>query len=75
MTKRIAAALLWFFVGWYTWAFIAIVGDLTPLFGPVLGAALASVFAADPMHRIWTPRVSNERIKSRLESIHVNAHA
>jgi len=75
MTKRIAAALLWFFAGWYAWALIAIAGDLTPLFGPVVGAALAAVFAGDPMHRIWTVRVSNDLIKSRLESIHANAHA
>lgn len=75
MTKRIAAALLWFFAGWWTWAFIANAGDLTPLFGPVLGAALAAVFAGDPMHRIWTPRVSNDRINNRLESIHAHAQA
>jgi hypothetical protein len=73
MTKRIAAALLWFFAGWYAWAFIATVGDLTPLFGPVLGAVLAAVFAGDPMHRIWMPRVSHARIKRRLESIHATA--
>lgn len=73
MTKRIVAALLWFYAGWSMWAFIASVGDLTPLVGPVLGAALASVFAADPMHRIWTPRVSKRLIKNRLESIHATA--
>jgi hypothetical protein len=73
MTKRIVAALLWSFAGWGTWAFIASVGDLTPLFGPVLGAVLAAVFAGDPMHRIWMPRVSKKLIKSRLESIHATA--
>lgn len=73
MTKRIAAALLWFFAGWYTWAFIATVADLTPLLGPVLGAALAGVVAGDPMHWIWTPRVANDLIRSRLESIHASA--
>jgi hypothetical protein len=73
MTKRIAAALLWFFAGWYAWAFIASVGDLTPLFGPVLGTVLASVFAGDPMHTIWTPRVSKRLIRRRLESIHAAA--
>jgi hypothetical protein len=73
MTKRIAAALLWFFAGWSTWAFIANAGDLTPLFGPVLGAVLAAVFAGDPMHRIWTPRVSRDLVRSRLESMYANA--
>ncbi len=70
MTKRIAAALLWFFAGWYAWAFIASVGDLTPLWGPVLGATLAAFIAGDPMHRIWTPRVSTKRINARLQSLH-----
>ena len=73
MVKRIAAGLLWFLAGWYAWAFIASVGDLTPLWGPVLGATLAAMFAGDPMHRIWTPRVSTDRINSRLEAIHTQA--
>ena len=69
MGKRILTALLWFFAGWCVWAFIAAFADLTPLFGPLLGAALASVIAGDPMHQIWTPRVSTERIQGRLESV------
>lgn len=73
MTKRIAAALLWFFAGWYAWGLIAYLGDLTPLFGPVLGTVLASVVAGDPMHRIWGPRVSMRLIKRRIESIHATA--
>lgn len=73
MKKRLLAAFLWFAAGWYTWAFIASVAGLTPLFGPVLGAALAMFVAGDPMHRIWTPRVSSERINNRLEAIHSRA--
>ncbi len=73
MTKRIAAALLWFFAGWYLWAFIATFGDVTPLWGPVVGATLASIFAGDPMHRIWTPRVSTDRINARLQTLHGEA--
>ena len=73
MTKRIAAALSWFFAGWSVWALIATVADVTPLFGPVLGASLAGVVAGDPMHRIWTPRVAKDLIRSRLEAIHTSA--
>jgi hypothetical protein len=64
MTKRIAAALLWFLAGWYAWAFIASAAGLPALWGPVLGATLAVIFAGDPMQRIWTPRVSTDRIYS-----------
>ncbi len=69
MTKRMAAALLWFMTGWYAWALIAATFGLTPLFGPVLGTILAAFVAGDPMHRIWTPRASSKRINSRLKSI------
>lgn len=69
MVKRIAVAFLWFFASWYTWAVIASVGGLTPFWGPVLGATLAGILAGDPMHRIWKPRVSSDRINNRLESI------
>jgi hypothetical protein len=69
MTKRLAAALLWFITGWYAWALIAATLGLTPLFGPVVGTILAAFIAGDPMHRIWTRRVSTERINRRLEAI------
>jgi len=69
MRKRIAAALLWFLTGWYAWALLAATLDLTPLFGPVLGTILAALIAGDPMHRIWAPRASTERINNRLEAI------
>jgi hypothetical protein len=69
MTKRLTAALLWFVTGWYAWALIAATFGLTPFFGPVIGATLAAFIAGDPMHRIWTPRASSERINGRLEAI------
>ena len=75
MTKRTASALLWFVAGWYAWATVATVGDLTPVFGPLLGAALAAVFAGDPMHKIWTPPISGDRVNSGLGSIDGHAQA
>ena len=54
MKKRVAVALLWFYVTWYAWAFVASLTGLTDLAGPLLGAALAALIAGDPMHRIWS---------------------
>jgi hypothetical protein len=54
MKKRVAVALLWFYVTWYAWAMVASLTGLTELAGPVLGAALAALIAGDPMHRIWS---------------------
>ena len=54
MKKRLVAALLWFYVTWYAWAFVASLTGVTDLAGPVLGAALAAFVAGDPMHRIWS---------------------
>ena len=56
MKKRLAAALLWFYVTWYAWALVASLMGVTELAGPVLGAALAAFIAGDPMHRIWSQR-------------------
>jgi hypothetical protein len=53
MGKRILAAILWFYVGWYAWAMIAELFGVTELFGPVFGAALAALIAGDPRHIIW----------------------
>ena len=62
MFKRAASALLWFLAGWYGWSFIASATDLAPVWGPILGTILAAVIAGDPMHRIWAPRGSAERV-------------
>ena len=53
MTKRILAAVLWFFAGWYLGAFIAFMVGVPDLLGPVLGFASAAVFAGDPLGVIW----------------------
>ena len=53
MKKRVAAAMLWFYVTWYAWAILAQAAGFPVLAGPVLGAAVAALIAGDPMHRIW----------------------
>jgi hypothetical protein len=54
--KRIAAAVLWFFAGWYAAAFAAFLLGAPDVLGPIVGLALAAIFAGDPLGRIWTPR-------------------
>ena len=53
MAKRIAAALLWFYVGWYAWAFLATVTPVSSMWGPVFGAAIAALVTIDPLHWFW----------------------
>lgn len=54
MSKRIAAAVLWFFALWYLGAFIAFVLGVPDLLGPVLGLAGAALIGGDPLGVIWT---------------------
>ncbi|HEX8940081.1 MAG TPA: hypothetical protein VF763_07945 [Candidatus Limnocylindrales bacterium] len=53
MTKRVIAALLWFYAGWSLGAMLAFVLGISPALGPILGAAGAMVIAGDPRHIIW----------------------
>ena len=54
MTKRLAAALLWFYAGWYAGAMIAGFLGISPVIGPILGAAAAGFLVGDPLRIIWT---------------------
>jgi hypothetical protein len=56
MKKRIAAAFLWFYTGWYGGAIIADFVGISPLLGPILGAAFAALIVGDPRRIIWTAR-------------------
>jgi hypothetical protein len=56
MTKRILATLLWFYAGWYAGALIADFLGVTPMLGPIVGAAAAALIAGDPRRIIWTAR-------------------
>lgn len=60
MKKRILAAFLWFYAGWYAGAMLADVIGISPLFGPLLGAAAAALIVGDPRQIIWTrPQTSS----------------
>ena len=54
MTKRVAAAFLWFYTGWYAGAFLAEMLGVSPVIGPILGAAAAGFLVGDPLGIIWT---------------------
>ena len=53
MKKRVVSGLLWFYVTWYAWSFVAAYAGLPEIWGLVLGAAVAMLIAGDPMSRIW----------------------
>ena len=54
MTKRVAAAFLWFYTGWYAGAFLAELLGVSPVIGPIVRAAAAGFFVGDPLRIIWT---------------------
>jgi len=58
MTKRVVAAFLWFYTGWYAGAMIAEFIGVSPMLGPLIGAAAAGIVAIDPRRIIWTSRDS-----------------
>ena len=53
MKKRVAAAVLWFYCGWYAGAMIAHVVGISPALGPILGVVAAVLIAGDPRGIIW----------------------
>ncbi len=53
MTKRFFAAMLWFYTGWYAGAMLAEFIGVSPVLGPLIGAAAAGLIAGDPRHLIW----------------------
>jgi hypothetical protein len=56
MKKRTLSAFLWFYCGWYAGAMIAHVAGVSPLLGPIIGAAAAFLIAGDPRGIIWSPK-------------------
>lgn len=56
MKKRIAAAFLWFYTGWYGGALIADFVGVSPMLGPIIGAAAAALIVGDPRRIIWPSR-------------------
>jgi hypothetical protein len=53
MKKRAAAAILWFYTGWFVGASVAFLTGLSPVLGPILGTAAAAIVAVDPRQLIW----------------------
>lgn len=56
MKKRVFAAFLWFYTGWYAGALMADFLALSPYLGPIIGTASAALFVGDPRRIIWTAR-------------------
>ena len=56
MKKRIAATFLWFYTGWYGGALIADFVGVSPMLGPIIGAAAAALIVGDPRRIIWPAR-------------------
>ena len=60
MSKRILAAFLWFYTGWYAGAMLAEILSVSPALGPIIGAAAAGLIVGDPRGMIWKrPTVSS----------------
>jgi hypothetical protein len=53
MTKRVVAAFLWFYTGWYAGAMLADLIGVSALLGPIIGVAAAGLVVADPRGIIW----------------------
>jgi hypothetical protein len=51
--KRIAAAPLWFLVGWFVGSALAWTLGLGPFVAPVLAVTTATFIVADPLRLIW----------------------
>jgi hypothetical protein len=53
MTKRVVAAFLWFYTGWYAGAMIAAFVGISPVVGPIIGVAAAGLVVVDPRRMFW----------------------
>jgi hypothetical protein len=53
MKRRILAAFLWFYAWWYAGAITADVLGVSPALGPIVGAAAAALFLANPLRIVW----------------------
>ena len=70
MAKRIFAAFLWFYTGWYGGALLANFLGLHPMLGPIIGAAAAALIVGDPRGIIWKATSS---ARSTAKSIAANS--
>ncbi len=56
MKKRVLSAGLWFYTGWYAGSMLALLLDVSPALGPIIGATAAALIAGDPRRIIWNRR-------------------
>lgn len=56
MKKRLLALFLWFYAWWYAGAVLADIMGVSPVLGPIVGAAAAALFIGDPRRIIWATR-------------------
>jgi len=56
MTKRILAAFLWFYAGWYGGAMLAEFLGVSSVLGVIIGAAAAALIVGDPRGIVWGAR-------------------
>ncbi len=64
MTKRIAAAALWFLSGWTVGNVFAMLVGVPEVVGPILGLAAAALVAGDPLGIIWVKRMDPVAVRS-----------
>lgn len=63
MKKRVGAGLLWFYVTWTAWCFLAAFTGLPGAAGPVIGAVVGMFIAGDPLGRIWGARSAAQPVR------------
>jgi hypothetical protein len=56
MKKRVLAAFLWFYAGWYAGAMVAAHTALPEVLGAVAGVGIAAFVGIDPFSLFWKDR-------------------
>lgn len=59
MGKRVVSAVLWLFVISWAWNYVALLIDVPVILGPVIGAVVAFVVAADPFRQFFARDVQS----------------
>jgi hypothetical protein len=74
MKKRVLAAFLWFYAGWYGGALLADFLQLSPALGPIVGAAAAALIVGDPRRIIWHAKSIAPSIAASAGAIAAASH-
>lgn len=73
MLKRVFAAFLWFYTGWYGGALLADFLGLSPALGPIIGAAAAFLIVGDPRRVIWKAKSIGPSIAASATTVAANS--